>query len=296
MALYRDDRRVRQEPRALFHISQDPCSLFTFLGSSAEAAGWCCQGFSEMQECINIKVHNPKVEGQYVSYEIFLHTNDICFTLKTSCVRRRYSEFAWIRRVIQKNVGLNSVPKLPSKWLIFDRFNPDKLEKRRKGLQSFLIQVVRSPVLLSNSCLHLFLQSCLPRVMIEACASGQTSFSVREAILGQVDASCFLQIEPHHHRPDDTQGMVTPGYAENFGTNVEMVSTTSLHGSDLGLSLNSDSERSSTFAISVRDAYSRALTCLYTAQIKVCLRRMCCTLGTRSPGWQVLCLYILIVM
>uniref|UniRef100_UPI00358DEEAA sorting nexin-10B-like isoform X2 n=1 Tax=Myxine glutinosa TaxID=7769 RepID=UPI00358DEEAA len=225
MALWRDDQRVRQEPHVLFDISQDMGLLCRFLGTSAEADGWWCQGFSVMQDLINIKVQNPRVEGathQYVSYEIFLHTNHICFTLKTSCVRRRFSEFAWIRRVIQRNVGLNSVPKLPSKWLVFDRFNPDKLEKRRRDLQSFLIQVVRSPLLLSDSCLHLFLQSCLPKVMMEACASGQTSFSVREATLGQVDASCHLIMEPHHHRSDDTQRTVTPGYAENFITDTEI--------------------------------------------------------------------------
>ena len=32
-----------------------------------------------------------------------------------------------------------------------------------------------------------------------------------------------------------------------------------------------------------------AVCCLYTTQIKGCVRRMCCTLGTRSPGRLVLC-------
>lgn len=33
-------------------------------------------------------------------------TNSKAFTAKTSCVRRRYSEFAWLKKQLQKNTGL----------------------------------------------------------------------------------------------------------------------------------------------------------------------------------------------
>lgn len=35
-----------------------------------------------------------------------LQTNSKAFIAKTSCVRRRYREFVWLRRQLQKNAGL----------------------------------------------------------------------------------------------------------------------------------------------------------------------------------------------
>lgn len=35
-----------------------------------------------------------------------LQTNSKAFTAKTSCVRRRYSEFVWLKKKLQKNAGL----------------------------------------------------------------------------------------------------------------------------------------------------------------------------------------------
>uniref|UniRef100_A0A8C5WT17 PX domain-containing protein n=1 Tax=Laticauda laticaudata TaxID=8630 RepID=A0A8C5WT17_LATLA len=43
-----------------------------------------------------------------VSTTIFLilQTNSKAFTAKTSCVRRRYREFVWLKKQLQKNAGL----------------------------------------------------------------------------------------------------------------------------------------------------------------------------------------------
>ncbi|TSK14696.1 Sorting nexin-11 [Bagarius yarrelli] len=120
--------------------------------------------------------------NSYVDFKIFLHTNSKAFTAKTSCVRRRYSEFVWLKRKLQKNSGLVPVPDLPGKSFI--HFNhTDFIEKRRKGLQSFLDKVVHMTVCLSDSQLHLFLQTQLPVGHIEDCVKGLTPYSVTDAIL-----------------------------------------------------------------------------------------------------------------
>ncbi|XP_069093642.1 sorting nexin-11 isoform X4 [Pleurodeles waltl] len=100
-------------------------------------------------------------------------TNSKAFTAKTSCVRRRYREFVWLRKQLQKNAGLVPVPPLPGKGTFFMGNNEDFIEKRRQGLQQFLEQTVHSMVLLSDSQLHLFLQSQLPLPEIEACVQGR---------------------------------------------------------------------------------------------------------------------------
>lgn len=39
-------------------------------------------------------------------YFIFTQTNSLAFTKKSSCVRRRYSEFVWLRKKLQENAML----------------------------------------------------------------------------------------------------------------------------------------------------------------------------------------------
>lgn len=142
---------------------------------------------SQEDEFIAVRVQDPRVvnEGSWnshVDFKIFLHTNSKAFTAKTSCVRRRYSEFVWLKRKLQKNAGLVPVPDLPGKSM-FTFNNTDFIEKRRKGLQNFLDKVVHMTVCLSDSQLHLFLQTQLPVGHIEDCVQGHTPYSVTEAIL-----------------------------------------------------------------------------------------------------------------
>ncbi|XP_064589943.1 sorting nexin-11 isoform X2 [Zonotrichia leucophrys gambelii] len=140
------------------------------------------------EELTTVRVQDPRVQNEgswnsYVDYKIFLHTNSRAFTAKTSCVRRRYREFVWLRRQLQRNAGLVPVPELPGKSAFFVGSTDEFIERRRQGLQHFLERVVQSAVLLSDSRLHLFLQSQLPVPAIEACVQGRGPHSVTEAIL-----------------------------------------------------------------------------------------------------------------
>ncbi|KAK5851206.1 hypothetical protein PBY51_002019 [Eleginops maclovinus] len=141
----------------------------------------------EEDEFVAVRVQDPRVQNEgswnsFVDYKIFLHTNSKAFTAKTSCVRRRYSEFAWLKKKLQKNTGLVPVPDLPAKSF-FSFINEDFLERRRKGLQAFLDSVVNMTVCLSDSQLHLFLQTQLPVGHIQDCVQGHTPYSVTDAIL-----------------------------------------------------------------------------------------------------------------
>lgn len=141
----------------------------------------------EEDEFVAVRVQDPRIQNEgswnsYVDYKIFLHTNSKAFTAKTSCVRRRYSEFVWLKRKLQKNSGLVPVPDLPGRSF-FSFSNEDFLERRRKGLQAFLDKVVHMTVCLSDSQLHLFLQTQLPVGHIEDCVQGHTPYSVTDAIL-----------------------------------------------------------------------------------------------------------------
>ncbi|XP_048174905.1 sorting nexin-11 isoform X3 [Corvus hawaiiensis] len=159
------------------------------------------------EELTTVRVQDPRVQNEgswnsYVDYKIFLHTNSKAFTAKTSCVRRRYREFVWLRRQLQKNAGLVPVPELPGKSAAFFVGSTDEfIEKRRQGLQQFLEKVLQSVVLLSDSRLHLFLQSQLPVPAIEACVQGRGPHGVTEAILRYAMAPCAWGHRGHGPAP-----------------------------------------------------------------------------------------------
>ncbi|KAM6238694.1 sorting nexin-11 [Porphyrio hochstetteri] len=147
------------------------------------------------EEVTTVRVQDPRVQHEgswssYVDYKIFLHTNSKAFTAKTSCVRRRYREFVWLKRQLQKNAGLVPVPELPGKSTFFVGSTDEFIEQRRQGLQQFLEKVVQNVVLLSDSRLHLFLQSQLSVPEIEACVQGRGSQTVTGAILHYAMSNC----------------------------------------------------------------------------------------------------------
>uniref|UniRef100_A0A2K5P0W9 Sorting nexin 10 n=1 Tax=Cercocebus atys TaxID=9531 RepID=A0A2K5P0W9_CERAT len=142
-------------------------------------------GFPE-KEFVSVWVRDPRIQKEdfwhsYIDYEICIHVT-LCFTMKTSCVRRRYREFVWLRQRLQSNALLVQLPELPSKTLFFNMNNRQHVISVATVWEDFLRKVLQNALLLSDSSLHLFLQSHLNSEDIEACVSGQTKYSVEEAI------------------------------------------------------------------------------------------------------------------
>ncbi|XP_050992968.1 sorting nexin-10A [Labeo rohita] len=140
-----------------------------------------------MKEFISVWVRDPQGHKEdfwhaYISYEICLHTNSMCFRKKTSCVRRRYSEFVWLRQKLQNNALLIDLPKLPPGNPFFNLNSDFQISQRMQGLQQFLEAILQTPLLLSDSLLHLFLQSQLSIAKMDVCAQGQTHYTVAQAI------------------------------------------------------------------------------------------------------------------
>eukprot|EP01099_Mayorella_cantabrigiensis_P002015 TRINITY_DN187_c0_g2_i1.p1 TRINITY_DN187_c0_g2~~TRINITY_DN187_c0_g2_i1.p1 ORF type:complete len:439 (-),score=126.61 TRINITY_DN187_c0_g2_i1:102-1235(-) len=74
-------------------------------------------------------------------------------------VRRRYSDFVWLRSQLVVNHPEIIVPPIPQKKTdkFMDRFGIEFLEKRRKGLELFLNRVALHPVLIASMDLNTFL-------------------------------------------------------------------------------------------------------------------------------------------
>ena len=71
-------------------------------------------------------------------------TNIPAFKLKSSSVRRRYSDFEHFRDILERESSRVSIPPLPGK-VFTNRFSDEVIEHRREGLERFL-QMYVSPI------------------------------------------------------------------------------------------------------------------------------------------------------
>ncbi|XP_046851480.1 sorting nexin-10B-like [Xenia sp. Carnegie-2017] len=132
-------------------------------------------------EYLQVEVRYPRTyrhlnKGKYTDYEVYIETNRIAFSRRSSTVRRRFSEFVWLRKQLASlevnGLGKGSVPELPPKKMI-GRFNPSLLSSRQEGLRLFLESVLSVNKFLSFSGLHLFLQSPMTVEEIEDFLGGK---------------------------------------------------------------------------------------------------------------------------
>ncbi|XP_065060239.1 sorting nexin-10A-like [Rhopilema esculentum] len=132
----------------------------------------------------NARTHIEEGRARFTDYEVELKTNHISFALKQSKVRRRYSDFVWLRDRLAKDLMISAPPSLPGRRL-FGRFNTDFIKQRQRKLQDFLNKVVKNNVFLSHVALHLFLQSKMTVEEIEAQIDSKIDEDACETILSE---------------------------------------------------------------------------------------------------------------
>lgn len=89
-----------------------------------------------------------------------MQTNIPAFKKRHSRVRRRYSEFEHLRKLLEQESTRVIIPPLPGKILLnSNKFNELNIEKRRQGLEKFIQVVSGHPLLQTGSkTLILFIQ------------------------------------------------------------------------------------------------------------------------------------------
>ncbi|BFZ25155.1 hypothetical protein BsWGS_28194 [Bradybaena similaris] len=125
--------------------------------------------YSPPANFLEIDISDPQTNGvakkRYTDYEVRMKTNLPVFKLKESSVRRRYSDFEWLRNELERDSKI-VVPPLPGKALKRQLpfrgddgiFEDDFIEERRKGLEQFINKVAGHPLAQNEKCLHMFLQ------------------------------------------------------------------------------------------------------------------------------------------
>ncbi|XP_032828605.1 sorting nexin-3 [Petromyzon marinus] len=118
---------------------------------------------------LEIDVSSPQTVGvgrtRFTSYEVRMKTNLPIFKLKEATVRRRYSDFEWLKNELERDSKI-VVPPLPGK--AFTRLLPFRgddgifddsfIAERRSGLEQFINKIAGHPLAQNERCLHMFLQ------------------------------------------------------------------------------------------------------------------------------------------
>merc|ERR1711973_204821 len=124
--------------------------------------------FLEIEVCKPFVHKDEKGRNKFTDYEIRMRTNLPVFPIKEISVRRRYSDFDWLRREIQKSIQIY-IPELPGKALTkqISTLGTSKnegiyeetfIEMRRQGLEDFINNLAGHPLVQNEKALHLFLQ------------------------------------------------------------------------------------------------------------------------------------------
>ena len=96
------------------------------------------------------KVSDSLLKNSYLIY-------DITTPKLNWFVNRRYSDFVWLREILISLFPTVLIPQLPKKKIGNRRFEEDFVEKRIKGLQNFLDEVLKNEILKTAEPLKTFL-------------------------------------------------------------------------------------------------------------------------------------------
>jgi len=113
-----------------------------------------------------IQVKDPDKRGDgvqtYIVYRIFTTFTDG----ETKKVERRYSDFKWLHDILSTKIKGVIIPPIPSKYFLGRFIEPDFVEKRRRGLEFFLNEVLRHDLLRVEQEFRLFLTADTPSLRL----------------------------------------------------------------------------------------------------------------------------------
>lgn len=158
-------------------------------------------------EVKNPRTHIDKGRALYTDYEIVVKTNHPGIPLSYSKVRRRYSEFVWLRnRLGFSDIKMNNPPSLPGKQII-GRFKDSFLIERQLGLQDFLNKIVEVESYVMEPSFQLFLQTSL--------LTNEMDYYLRRRTPGCI-RSLVIRLNHKKERRKDNRKSPTKGLSKEY--------------------------------------------------------------------------------
>ena len=168
------------------------------------------------------KINDSLIKNNYILY-------DITTPKLNWFVNRRYSDFVWLREILCALYPTNFIPQLPKKKIGNRRFEEDFVEKRMKGLQFFLDEILKDEKLKSSDPLVSFLsvergffeqqmKVLIPKNINVDSVIGIKSFSGK-IIVADLDNEFFNNSDNYFNTVDtffNSQNVLIKGIKENL--------------------------------------------------------------------------------
>lgn len=109
--------------------------------------------YATPENFLEIELTNPQTHyststsTQFTTYLLTTHTNIPLFKVREGSVRRRYSDFEKLKKILESQSTRVIIPSLPAKYWGNKRFTDEIIEERREGLEQFIRFVAGHPLL-----------------------------------------------------------------------------------------------------------------------------------------------------
>eukprot|EP00092_Neocalanus_flemingeri_P007225 GFUD01007804.1.p1 GENE.GFUD01007804.1~~GFUD01007804.1.p1 ORF type:complete len:162 (+),score=22.98 GFUD01007804.1:241-726(+) len=127
------------------------------------------EAYSPPANYLEISLNDAQTHGEgrarFTDFRLEMKTNMPVFKMKESSVRRRYSDFKWLRDEVSRTVQI-MMPALPGKAFVKQLpfinnddgiFEVEFVEERKRALEEFINKVAGHPLVQGERCLHMFL-------------------------------------------------------------------------------------------------------------------------------------------
>merc|ERR1711878_196684 len=115
-----------------------------------------CPPANYLEIILSDPVTHGESRARWTDYKIEMRTNVPVFKVKEATVRRRYSDFKWLRDELARTVQI-MMPQLPFVSSDDGIFEPEFVEERRLGLEEFINKISGHPLVQAERCPHMFL-------------------------------------------------------------------------------------------------------------------------------------------
>ena len=169
---------------------------------------------TELAKFDNLEITISKPEKKTEGFFSKTYVTYMVTTLPASyIVRRRYSDFVWLRSTLQNHFPSNVIPPIPKKSrLVGDNFSTQFISKRQRGLEKFMRYLAKDPIIKNSQIFFDFLY-----------IGAESDFNSKKKVYEKVKT--MTEVDDFRNKDAKVEIMISgekENYVENIKDNVNM--------------------------------------------------------------------------
>jgi hypothetical protein len=169
---------------------------------------------TELAKFDNLEITISKPEKKTEGFFSKTYVTYMVTTLPASyIVRRRYTDFVWLRSTLQNHFPSNVIPPIPKKSrLVGDNFSTQFISKRQRGLEKFMRYLAKDPIIKNSQIFFDFLY-----------IGAESDFNSKKKVYEKVKT--MTEVDDFRNKDAKVEIMISgekENYVENIKDNVNM--------------------------------------------------------------------------